>query len=291
MTRKFSLFNLSFKTRIIYSALLYAACVSTQILTGSFFTGLIFVLPAWMLLSMKTISNKPDDQGLEKWRAVGEAEIHRIADTIEQTRKAQAKLAVPATFKTIGMIILIAAAVILRRQAAHSSMALFDLAIFCGPAYFSGMVSLHMPQELRTKLQVFMPIMNASRPDSLILTPYVRFDEDPDKNEIPEDLRFMLEPRRKPDELVGVQLQITMNNGPNGPVPYMYAVILMHGRSSALYQKFASMNISGYEVEPGGDNEYGTVVVRQKTSGTGYHTKEQDCLRLYKNVQSALLQH
>jgi hypothetical protein len=41
--------------------------------------------------------------------------------------------------------------------------------------------------------------------------------------------------------------------------------------------------------EPGGDKEYGYVVVRQQTSGTGYHTTDADVRRLYGVVKGKLL--
>jgi hypothetical protein len=37
-------------------------------------------------------------------------------------------------------------------------------------------------------------------------------------------------------------------------------------------------------VEAGGDDDYGSVVLRQETSGTGYHTKPSDCARLFEVV-------
>ena len=41
--------------------------------------------------------------------------------------------------------------------------------------------------------------------------------------------------------------------------------------------------------EPGGDKDYGYIVVRQKTSGTGYHTTDADVSRLYALVKEKLL--
>jgi hypothetical protein len=37
-------------------------------------------------------------------------------------------------------------------------------------------------------------------------------------------------------------------------------------------------------VEAGGDDDYGSVVLRQETSGTGYATKPSDCARLFELV-------
>ena len=40
--------------------------------------------------------------------------------------------------------------------------------------------------------------------------------------------------------------------------------------------------------EAGGDDEYGTIVVRQQTSGVGYHTDSGDIISLYSLVLDTL---
>lgn len=295
MTKIFSFFNLSLASRLIIASFLYAACVLLQLGLGQPVLGLLLAIPAWFVLGLKTIKNKPDDQGLENWRAVGEAEVNRIADTLKQSKKLQSKLAGPGCLRVFAWLATAVLGVFsggLSRSGygAPFGLALIDLAIFTLPAVFFGSVQLFIPHELNMKVDAFLPVMNADRPKDIVLTPYIRFDEDKQKNEIPEDLRFMVEPRRKPDELVGVQLQLSVNKGPNGAVPYMYAVVLMRGRNSKLYRTFANISVDGYEIEAGGDDEYGTVVIRQQTGGTGYHTKPNDCLRLFQLVIKALQQ-
>ena len=76
------------------------------------------------------------------------------------------------------------------------------------------------------------------------------------------------------------QVQAAINNGPNGPVPYLYAVVLTRGKDGPAHGAAARLRLKGYEVEAGGDKEYGTVVIRQKTSGGGYHTTPDDCSEL-----------
>ena len=48
------------------------------------------------------------------------------------------------------------------------------------------------------------------------------------------------------------------------------------------------MDFGAFIMERGGDEEYGTIVIRQKTDGTGYHTNLSDCRRLYLAVTSKL---
>jgi hypothetical protein len=64
-------------------------------------------------------------------------------------------------------------------------------------------------------------------------------------------------------------------------------VFLCRGKGPT-YQALSDTPFRGWVKEPGGDKEYGYVVVRQKTSGTGYHTTSEDVRRLYDMVKSTL---
>ena len=90
----------------------------------------------------------------------------------------------------------------------------------------------------------------------------------------------MYELKRPSSDLVGIQVQASINNGPDGDVPYMYAVVLTKGKSGPSFKAAERVKPKGYEVEPGGDEEYGTVVIRQKTGGSGYETSPEECVQL-----------
>ena len=122
---------------------------------------------------------------------------------------------------------------------------------------------------------------------TIIVTPYLRLDKDKKGREIPEDVRLMLEPRRKPADFVGIQIQVAINNGANGAVPYMYAVFLGKGKNNS-FRALEKMNYGNYIKEPGGDEEYGYIVIRQKTGGGGYHTTTGNCINLYNTVKAKL---
>ena len=97
----------------------------------------------------------------------------------------------------------------------------------------------------------------------------------------------MIELRRNPDDFVGIQLQVAINKGPNGAVPYMYAVFLCRGKG-ATFRALSAADYGGYVTEAGGDDEYGTVVVRQQTSGNGYRTTPAQCRHLVDTVVSRM---
>jgi hypothetical protein len=170
-----------------------------------------------------------------------------------------------------------------------AGIAFLDAAVLLLPFAFSGNVSLWTPRELAFKMACLEPLAGAEpEGGEIIVTPYLRLDKDKENRQIPEDVRLMVEPRRKPADFLGAQFQVAINNGPNGAVPYLYAVFLCRGKGPT-FQAVSRMDFENFIDEPGGDKEYGYVVVRQPTSSGGYHTDPADCRRLYALVRDRLL--
>jgi hypothetical protein len=187
-------------------------------------------------------------------------------------------------------VLAVASAVLAMSLRPFAALMTFDALVLMVPFLLTGNVKLWTPQELAFRMRAFDPILSTEQAEGgdVIITPYLRLDKDKEGHEIPEDIRLMVEPRRKPTDFLGVQLQIAVNKGPNGSVPYMYAVFLCRGKGET-FQKLASMRFDDFVREPGGDKEYGYVVVRQQTSGTGYNTTDSDVRRLYEMVKEKLL--
>ncbi len=293
MEPRFKYLKLGLRSRLVAAGALYAVAVALQVALGSTFAGLLPVFVAWFLLSLKPATNKPKDKGLEEWRAVSDGEVARIADNLSRSKKLRNSMAGPTVLKLMLLVVMFFAASAASIASPRAGLVLFDLSLFCLPGLFFGSVKAHVPFEFDLKLARFVAAMNVPRPEGFVLTPYLRFDKDEQGRDVPEDLRLMLEPRRKPADLVGIQFQASINKGANGNVPYMYAVVLTRGRNGPAYGRFRTMSAHGYEVEVGGDDNYGTVVVRQDTGSGGYHTTDDDCeqlmglmLKALKNVES-----
>jgi len=96
------------------------------------------------------------------------------------------------------------------------------------------------------KIDAFGPVLKAELPEKLRLSPMLFFDEN---TQVPSDIRFMLAPalgvsQDVRDELLGAQLQVTYNKGPNGNVPYMYAVFITRGKEK-IWQSLKNVNSRG----------------------------------------------
>lgn len=288
MENRFKFFKLSLSARLIAAAALFAAAVAAQILSASTLAGMPPVVAAWFLLALKSASNKPHDTGLEEWRAVTDGEVARIADNLARSKKLRAGISGANVLSGILFTIAIVPSFMASLWSSRVGLVIFDLCLFCLPGLFFGRVSAHIPFEFDQKLPRFIAVMNVPRPEAYLLTPYLRFDKDDKGRDVPEDLRLLLEPRRKPADLVGVQFQASINKGANGNVPYMYAVVLTRGTTGPTYTLLRAMKARGFELEAGGDPDYGTIVVRQGTGDGGYHTTNDDCVKLMTLMLKAL---
>jgi hypothetical protein len=286
MQDDFRFFKLGAASRLALSGGLFAAGIALELaLRSTFLPGALVLLAGWLPLMLRKASNKPDDQGLEEWRPVPMSEVDRLDDGIRESRKLRRKtasygsiaalaLGVPAFF-----IVLVGSLASDRTDIAFVAV---NAAVLLAPAALFGRIKVFTPSEIAMKMASFRALLSDVVPEGVIVSPYIRFDKDAAGGDVPEDLRILLELKRPPADLVGIQVQAAINNGPNGAVPYLYAVVLTKGKAGPSYAVAQRVRAEGFEVEPGGDKEYGTVVIRQSTEDGGYATAPDDCLRLMK---------
>lgn len=289
VTVQYRIRGLSTEARLI----LFGAASLCGILLQVFWPGagmllgtLLLLLPLF-LLSAQPWSNKPKDKGEEDWQPVGDAELDRIADAFKSAREIKIPLWYRPGFGIPFTVALAILTFIFGTGLTLPGLLAMDALILLWPALNFLKIKIWVPKEFEMVMQAIQAARSVPLPDGILCTPYLRLDRDDQGLRIPENARLMLEPRRKPEDLVGAQLQVAINKGPNGPVPYLYAVVLTHGKGQS-WQKARSLRIPGFEVEPGGDADYGTVVIRQSTDRGGYHTKPEDCRRLVQVVVQVL---
>jgi hypothetical protein len=215
--------KLPFLPRLMLFAGLMGAGLFLQLYLRSFFgLGTLCMLAGSLFALARNFNNKPVDLGYEDWKPVTTREYNRIKDNFEQTKKAH----IPFYFKpALGLTVLIGLAGMALLLFFFDVvieglwLILIDAALILYAPTFTGTVKLWTPAELRMKMASFNAVLIEAEAagKSLITTPYLRFDKDKENRQIPEDIRLMIEPRRKPADFVGVQFQVAINNGPNGP--------------------------------------------------------------------------
>jgi hypothetical protein len=234
---------------------------------------------------LKKATNKPDDQGLEEWRPVPMSEIDKIDDALRESKKLRAKTKSLSTGVALGLgipVLVVFLGLCAAFERADAYFVGVNAAALLVPSLFFGRVKVFTPADIAMKMPCFRAFLSEKPSEGVTVAPYLRFDKDRTGADVPEDLRLLYELKRPPADLVGIQVQAAINNGPNGAVPYMYAVILTKGKDGPSYKIAQRIKSAGYEIEVGGDDEYGTVVMRQETSGGGYATSPEDCERLLR---------
>ena len=294
MEVKFIVPKLAFPVRMIVFAGFAAGGLALQVVIPGgfgFLIGVLLMVPGLVFMGARNFRNKPMDVGQEDWQPASVREFDRIKSNLQLTREKGYSVIYRAGFGWFIAVVLVVAALILRGGGYRlAALVCGDALVLLIPFLFTGNVSLWTPQELAFRMRVFEPILSSEPAEGgeVIITPYLKLDKNSQGQQIPEDIRLMVEPRRKPADFLGVQLQVAVNKGPNGNVPYLYSVFLCKGKG-ATYQALSGARFGDYVHEPGGDKEYGYVVVRQKTTGTGYATTDADVRRLYEMVKKTLL--
>jgi hypothetical protein len=282
MEDDFRFFKLGLGSRLIVAGALFAAAVVAELVL-SVPLGFALAIAGWFPLMLRKATNEPDDQGLEQWRPVPMAEVDRLDDGLRESRKLRGRTRSLASVFAIALGLPALAIYVGAAMAAGMADAALigaNAILFLAPAALFGRVKVFTPSEIVMKMPCFRAILAMDLPKEVAVAPYIRFDKDSRGADCPEDLRLLYELKRSPADLVGIQVQISMNKGPNGTVPYMYAVVLTRGRAGPSHKAAQRFKAEGFEVESGGDDEYGTVVIRQETGGGGYETKLDDCRRL-----------
>lgn len=283
MENAFSKLKIAFTPRLLITGFIWALCITMQLIAESLLVGVGLAFVSWFFLHLKPLTNRPSDKGLEEWRAVEESEVIKVLDNVNQSKQMKKKLEGGKGLKVLVFIGLLIGFIINFAGDDHKAVFFLDALLFFFPGLFFGHANIFIPLTFQLKMTGFLSLMNIKLPPNFRLTPYLRFDKDKDNLDVPEDIRFMLELKRKPEDLIGVQFQMAINNGAYGAVPYLYAVILTKGKGTT-HKTLSQINMPGYHVEVGGDKEYGTVVIRQLTKGTGYHTKDEHCIKLFESI-------
>ncbi|MFA6506063.1 MAG: hypothetical protein WCT14_08190 [Treponemataceae bacterium] len=266
--------------RLVVFVLCAALGIVLQILApmAAGFGTLIIAVPL-ILLTAKPWTNKPKDTGEEDWQPAGMAEVDRIADAFRSARTIKIPFWYrPASGLPLSILLGMSAFVSIPFDT-RFSLVFFDALLLLWPTLHFLRIRIWIPRNLEMSMRCIQAALTVDLPATVSVTPYLRLDRDAEGLRIPEDIRLMVEPRRAPSDLVGIQLQAAINSGPSGAVPYLYAVVLTRGKGPS-WRVAAAFRARGYSVEPGGDDEYGTVVIRQDTAAGGYHTDDVDCHRL-----------
>lgn len=299
MNVKFRNYNLPVWARFGIALLCYVFAAVFQAL---FFRGndilwavilTLLVYPVWLLRTGSKPGKSSEKKAAGKtdtWKPVTLTEVDRLRTKLQSIRKVKTSdtsyllfcLLMTFAFFTLAIITAIFTGIV-------GFCLVIELYIIFIPFIWLARLDGWNPQ-IADSIEAFKPILNAVVPDELQLSPLLHFDgsDGMTENSLPADIRVMLAPgeampRNVRDELLGAQFQLSYNTGPNGKVPYIYAVFITKGKGK-IWQTLKETKVSNYKIESSSSEEggvvYGTVVLRNG----GYHTAETDVKNLFTNV-------
>ncbi len=286
----FSYTTLSWKSRFVLAAAVYAAVSLLQFFAADsaavrWFAAVILCIPLFFL-SAKHFSSKPDDTGKEEWRPVTMKEMDRLTSRINKIRKAKLPFIYSRTAGIMTAFIAVLSAVFnLFAGSAATAFIIIDIYLIFIPVLWFASIKKWYPAAMSRKIREFNIVLTRAYPQTVKLVPYLRFDENRNGEKIPEDFKITIEPLKKPADFIGIQFQLTYNEGPNGQVPYMYAVCICKDCGES-WEKLKKIRARDFLTETSSSTEdgvrYGIVVFRLDTEcrSDGYRTRDADIERL-----------
>ncbi|MCX7995429.1 MAG: hypothetical protein N3A65_06645 [candidate division WOR-3 bacterium] len=155
-----------------------------------------------------------------------------------------------------------------------------SIIVFSG-LILSGQSNIWIPNDLDVKIPIVKRILSHpvfSKDPSLKMIPYLEFGKTKE-GVFPNDTRILIKFKDAPDDFIGLQFQISINNVHDRKYPYCYCVIIAK-KSFRLMKKYLSSDSSvAYDskitVERETSNKVDVIIIRQTTTKyTGYHTDE-----------------
>ena len=251
------------------------------------FAGLPFIFIGVLLGLPRSLSNEPGHGGKKKWENVTIEECRRALELIVKTKEwARNPYHVASPMGFLLLFVLIAASVgifvFLFVQTGDPPLFLIlDGAIIFIPLYVTGNRKGWKPAGLEIKLRALMNIYDDMRerpePDCE-LRPMMELTEGEGKS-FPGDCRFQIRFKSAPEDFIGLQVQVSLNQVQTRSYPYLYCVIVAK-KPFGLFSRPAPFD-TGEIIEPKEMDDVDVYVIRQVTEGGGYHTDAHAQRRIF----------
>ncbi len=306
--------RLSRRARFWIGGLALALGILLPFLFLPWILGAVLIVAGAVFLAPRGISNSPPEGPAEgEWKAVTEEELDRIQAHARRCKTWERSALDVNT--TLGVVLLLAicagallAGLIAGRGTLFSgpgflfgtaagylgSVVFLDILLLVLPLWFLGLKKRFVPAGLLIKIEAVENILDrleAYPPADWRRKILIEFLPRR-KGEIPGDIRLMLTPGEGPEDFIGIQIQVSLNDVQGTKYPYLYAVVLAREGFGLLDTETPEIPKVIFERETSDDVD--VIVVRQPTTKTsGYHTKRQDQVRVFEaalaTAENALL--
>ena len=210
MEMRYVLSKIAFPPRLCSAAFGAAGCAVQVILPGAcgFLLGVIVMVLVLLFMFRRNFKNKPMDIGKEDWQPVFVREFDRIKSNLQLTREKRYSVIYRGGFGWFIAIVLLVIAFFLSGRIAawgrwSSRTPLSSWSRSCSRETSPCGRRRSSPSPMKKS-----SILSSEQAEGgdIIITPLpLRLDKDKEDRQIPEDVRLLVEPRRKPADFLGVQ--------------------------------------------------------------------------------------
>ena len=261
-----------------------------------FYIGTAFVFVGALGMLARRIVNRPNVRGKREWEAVTLDRWERVVELDRESRRwsraflsTSSGLGVFAGLVGIALIYLAGLFVYRLTRTRMLYVAwLLDAYMLFGALWLSGGVFAWRPTRLLLVIKTLLPwaehLKQAVGPGAVV-QPMLEIKRSAE-GELPTGARYFVRWPASKSGLMGLQIQLSLNNVQGRQYPYLYAVIVAEKgvglRDNPLFvEARKSDDTVSFEHEP----DVEVAVIRQRTTAsTGYHTKPKDQLRIIQKA-------
>ena len=276
--------TMPYRLRVAAILWLLAAGLLVQLVI-EFWAGLFLLVCATALSLIKGYSARPEISGPEDWNQVTPDEYQKVQLKQKQLQKWDldcfditnplGAFCAAACAGGCFLVWLYCMGIGQERLAAFWVM---DVIVLFAPHWFTGVRSYLKKDRLIVKIKLLEQMIKAlSSPSDVQVLPMLATRRTKEGKRVPMDARLMLRFVPAPEECLGLQVQISINNVQGTDYPYLYCVLI--GKSHNFFDK-ADPVINNpprhITLELKSAQDVIVLVIRQTTTRTsGYHTNQR----------------
>lgn len=281
--------GLPYTTRLVVVVGLWVSGLVVQG-AGGIWPGAILIFAGTILALIRGYSNEPKVRprsGGKRWENATLDQFRRIGEIDEEARRWDRKALIDATNVwgfLVFLLLLVAVGgvglLVLETtsgDARLSTIFLVDAAALFLPFWLTGLRRLYQRTELMIRVRALETIVDhieKSKARGLMPAPMLELQKT-ERGDLPLDVKLMVRFEDAPDDFMGVQVQVSLNDVQGTKYPYLYCVILA---KPGFHLHRWDTKVDGGRpkilTERNRTEEVELIVVRQKTTRkSGYHTK------------------
>ncbi len=272
--------KISTKLRNFLTILLFFTGFALQLSSRNILTGLPFIILCVVINFVRNFSIKPIRALRYEWKEVTPDRIDQVEKQCNRLKKISGGNWGCVVFVII-VILLIFIGLPVAEILSKTSDANFpiitiiiDSIIIFGGLGSSGRRSVWIPNYLDVKIPIIKRVLNHqtfSKDPNLKIIPYLEVGETKEGT-FPNDARFLIKFKDAPQDFIGIQFQISINNVQGRSYPYCYCVIIARPEFG-LFDKFKPIQLKGITIETEKSKDAEVIIIRQTTTrNSGYHT-------------------